>query len=102
LGEICSTNGEEKNRYRLLIRKPERNRPLGRQRHGCVDDVKMGVGEIAWGDLDWFGLPQDREKWRALVNAAMVLWVPQHSGKLSSGNTSGGNSMGSQLHRVSF
>jgi hypothetical protein len=36
----------------------------------------MGLGEVGWGDVDWIGLAQDRDKWRALVNAVMNLWVP--------------------------
>jgi hypothetical protein len=36
----------------------------------------MDVGEIGWGGVDWIGLAQDRDRWRALVNAVMNLWVP--------------------------
>jgi hypothetical protein len=39
--------------------------------------------EIGWGGVDWIGLAQDRDKWRALVNAIMNLWVPYNAGKLS-------------------
>jgi hypothetical protein len=41
-----------------------------------VDNIKMDVLEISWGGEDWIGLPQDRDKWRALVNAVMNLRVP--------------------------
>jgi hypothetical protein len=41
-----------------------------------ADNIKMDLGEIGWGDMDWIGLAQDRDKWRALVNAVMNLWVP--------------------------
>jgi hypothetical protein len=38
-------------------------------------NVKIDLGEIGWGNVDWFGLAQDRDKWRALVNTAMNLQV---------------------------
>jgi hypothetical protein len=41
-----------------------------------MDNIKMDLGEIRWGGVDWIGLAQDRDKWRALVNAAMNLPVP--------------------------
>jgi hypothetical protein len=36
----------------------------------------MDIAEIGWGGVDWMGLVQDRDKWRALVNAVVNLWVP--------------------------
>jgi hypothetical protein len=39
-----------------------------------VDNIKMDLGEIRWGGMDWIGLAQDRDKWRALVNV-MNLWI---------------------------
>jgi hypothetical protein len=51
-------------------------RPLGRPRHWWVDNIKMDLLEIDWGGVDWIGLAQDRNKWRALVNAVMNLQVP--------------------------
>jgi hypothetical protein len=41
-----------------------------------VDNIRMDLREIRWGDVDWIDLVQDREKWRALVNAVMNLRVP--------------------------
>jgi hypothetical protein len=52
--------------------------------------MDVGEREIGWGGVDWIGLVQDRDKWRALVNAVMNLRVPQTAGKLSSGFTIGG------------
>jgi hypothetical protein len=68
--------GEKRNTYRLLVRKPEGKRPLGRSRRTWVDNIKMDRLEIGWGSVDWIGLAQDRDKWRALVNAAVNLRVP--------------------------
>jgi hypothetical protein len=68
--------GEKKNVYRLLVGKPEGKRPLGRPRHRWVDNIKMDLLDIGWGGVDWIGLAEDRDKWRALVNADMNLRVP--------------------------
>jgi hypothetical protein len=48
--------GEKRNAYRLLVGKPEGRRPLGRPRHRWVDNIKMDLGEINWGAVDWIGL----------------------------------------------
>jgi hypothetical protein len=68
--------GEKRNVYRLLVGKPEGKRPLGRPRCGWVNNIKMDLLEIGWGGVDWIGLAQDTDKWRALVNAVMNLRVP--------------------------
>jgi hypothetical protein len=51
-------------------------RPQGRPRHRWVDIIKMHLLEIGLGSVDWVGLAQDRDKWRALVNEAINLRVP--------------------------
>jgi hypothetical protein len=51
-------------------------RPLGRPRRRWVDNIMMDLGEVGWGDVDWIGLAQDRNRWRALANAVMNLWIP--------------------------
>jgi hypothetical protein len=56
--------------------KPQGKIPLGRPRRRWMDNIKMDLGEVGWGDVDWIGLAQDRDKWRALVNAVMNLRVP--------------------------
>jgi hypothetical protein len=72
----CSTNGEKRNAYRILVGTPERKRSLGRPRHRWVGNIKIDVGEIGWGGMDWIDLAQDRDQWRALVNTVMNLRVP--------------------------
>jgi hypothetical protein len=68
--------GEKRNAYRLLVGKPEGKRPQGTPRRRWVDNIKIDLLEIGWGGVDWIGLAQDRDKWRALVNAVMNLRVP--------------------------
>jgi hypothetical protein len=60
-------------------------------------DIRMDPGEMGWGGVDWIGLAQDRDKWRALVNAVINLWVPYNAGELSSGYTISGLSSTAQL-----
>jgi hypothetical protein len=76
MDRACSTNGEKRNAYRILVGKPEGKRPLGRRRHRWVDSIKIDIREIGWGGMDWIDLIQDRDKWRALVNTVMNLRVP--------------------------
>jgi hypothetical protein len=62
--------------YRLLVGRPEGKRPLGRRRRRWGDNISMGLGEVGWGDVDWIGLAQNRNRWRALVNSVLNLRVP--------------------------
>jgi hypothetical protein len=48
-------------------------RPLGRKRRRWVDNIRMDLGEVGWSDVDWIGLVQDRDRWRALVSLVMDL-----------------------------
>jgi hypothetical protein len=67
---------EKRNAYRLLVGKLEGKRPLGRPRRRWVDNIRMDFGEMGWGDVDWIGLAQDRNRWRAHVNSVLNLRVP--------------------------
>jgi hypothetical protein len=66
---------EKRNAYRLLVEKPERKRPLGRPRDRFVENIRMVLGEVGWGDVDWIGLAKDRNRWRALVYSVLYLRV---------------------------
>jgi hypothetical protein len=68
--------GEKRNKYKLAVIEPEGRTPLRISRHRWVDNVKMYLGEMGWCGVDWISLAQDRDIWRAVVNAVMNLWVP--------------------------
>jgi hypothetical protein len=62
--------------YNILVGRPEASRPLGRHRRRWEDNIKRDLGEIGFGDVDWIHWTQDKDRWRALVNTIMNLWVP--------------------------
>jgi len=68
--------GERRGVYRVLARKPQGKRPLGRPRRRWEDNIEVDFQEVGCGDMDWIELAQDRDRWRALVNAVMNLRVP--------------------------
>jgi len=68
--------GEMRGLYRVLVGKPEEKRPLGRPRRRWEDNIKMDLQEVGCGGMDWIDLAQDKDMWRALVNAVMNLQVP--------------------------
>jgi hypothetical protein len=60
----CSTHGEKRSSCRLLVGK----RPLGRPIRRWLDNIKMDLVEVGWGDVDWIGLAQNRDRWNSLLN----------------------------------
>ena len=72
--------GERRGVHRVLVGKPEGKRPLGRPRHRWEDNIKMDLQEIGGGCGDWMELAQDGDRWRALVNTVMNIWVPKMRG----------------------
>jgi hypothetical protein len=75
MGRACSTNGEERNAYNILVGNPERKRPLGRPRFRWVGKIKMDLREIGCDGVDWIDIAQDRDQWMALVNTVLNLRV---------------------------
>jgi len=68
--------GEWRGVCRVLVGKPKGKRPLGRPRRRWEDNIKMDLQKVGCGGMDWIELAQDRDRWRALVNAVMNLQVP--------------------------
>jgi hypothetical protein len=66
---------ERRGVYRVLVRKPEGKRPLGRPRCRWEDNIMMGLEEVGYKGIDWIELAQDRDSCRALVNGVMNFWV---------------------------
>jgi hypothetical protein len=83
MGGACSTNGEKRNAYRLLVGKPKGRRPLGRPIRTWLDNIRTDLVEVEWGDVDCIGLAQNRDRWRALVNSVLNLRVTSNACKLS-------------------
>jgi hypothetical protein len=67
--------GEKRGSYRILVGRPEGRRPLGRPRRRWEYNIKMNIREVGWVGMNWIELAQDRDRWRALVNAVMNLRV---------------------------
>jgi hypothetical protein len=76
MGRACSTNGEKRNAYGIMVGKPEGKVRLGGSRCRWVDNIKIDLGEVGWGGVDWIGLAKDRNRWRAVVNSVLNLRVP--------------------------
>jgi hypothetical protein len=68
--------GEVRGAYNILVGRHEGRRSLGRTRRRWEDNIKMGLREIRFEDVDWINLAQHRYRWRALVNTVMNLRVP--------------------------
>ena len=67
---------KSRNAYRILVEKPEGNRPLGRPRRRWKDNIKIDLWEVGYDLGDWIALAEDRDRWRAYVRAVMNLRVP--------------------------
>jgi hypothetical protein len=81
MGGACSAYGEEAYTG-VLVGKPEGKKPLGRPRRRWEDNIKMDLQEVECEGMDWIELAQDRDSWRALVNAVMNFPVPYNAGNV--------------------
>jgi hypothetical protein len=64
-----------RNSHGILVGKPERKRPLGRPRRRWEDNIRKDLREAGLTGVNWVNLDQDRDQWRAFVNAVMNLRV---------------------------
>jgi len=71
LAEHVTSKVERIGAYRILVGRPDWRKPLGRPRHRWKDNIKIDFQEVGCGDMDWIELAQDRDRWRAVVNAVM-------------------------------
>jgi hypothetical protein len=56
MGRACSTNGEKRSAYKILVGKPEGKRTLERPRRRWDDNIRMDLRRIRWGGMDWIDL----------------------------------------------
>jgi hypothetical protein len=73
---LVARMGEMRNAYRISVGKPEGQRPLGRPRRRWVGNIKIDLRETGWDGVDWIDLAQDKDQWKARVNAMINLRVP--------------------------
>jgi hypothetical protein len=66
VGGTCGTHGEGRGVYMVLVGRPEGKRPLGRPKHRCKGNIKMGVREIRIDGANWIQLAQNRVNWRVV------------------------------------
>jgi hypothetical protein len=90
MNRACSTLGEKRNAYRILVGKLEGKRPPGRPRHRWEYNIKIDLREIEWDLMDWIDLSQDRDQWRAHVNTVLSLLAPYNFGSFLSSCSTGG------------
>jgi hypothetical protein len=75
VGGACGTHGRGEKPVQGFGGKAQKKRPLERPRRGWDKGIKMDLREIGWGGVEWIQLAQDRDRWRAVVNAVMNLRV---------------------------
>jgi hypothetical protein len=68
--------GYRRGAHRVLVKRSEGKGLLGRPKLTWEDNIEMEFQEVKWGGEDWIDLAQNRDSWRALVNAIMNLRVP--------------------------
>jgi hypothetical protein len=67
-----------------------------------LNNIRMDLVQVGWGDVDWIGLAQDRDRWRTLLNSVFNLRVPLNAGKVSGVQTARTLSSSAQLHGVNL
>jgi hypothetical protein len=67
---------ERKVAYVVMVGRPVRKRPLGKPKPRWEDNIEKDLQEVGWGGMDWIGVSQDRDRFGALTNTVINLWVP--------------------------
>ena len=102
MGRACGMHGEEERCMQGFGGEPEGKTPLGRPRRRWEGNIMIDLKEVGYGGMDWIKLAQDRDRWRALVNAVMKLRVPQNAGNCFSNWGIISLWRGAVLHGVGF
>jgi hypothetical protein len=76
MGGVCGSHGGGGGCIQHFDWEARRTEPLGRPRLRWEDNIKMDLRDIGFGDVDWIHLAQDRDRWRAIIDTVMNLWVP--------------------------
>jgi D-lyxose ketol-isomerase len=63
--------GEMRNAYKILVVNPGQKTPLGRHTCRWEDNIRIDIREIGWEVVHWIHVTQDRDQWRAFVNAVV-------------------------------
>ena len=76
MGGACGTYEGRRGVHKVLVGKPEGKRPLGRQRCRWEDNIKIDLEDVGCGGVEWIGLAEGRDRWRALVSTEMNFRAP--------------------------
>jgi hypothetical protein len=68
--------GDSRGVNRVLVGKSEGKRPFGSLRFRWEDNIKMDLQEVGCNGMVWIDLAQERDRWRALVNAVINFRAP--------------------------
>ena len=76
MSKPCSQNKKDWSSFKILTGKPTGKRPLGSPRRRWEDNIRMNLKEMGINTKDWVDSAQDRDYWKAFVNAKFILRVP--------------------------